>query len=175
MTMTDTVAPSDVHIEVRPLAGRIGAALAGVDTGTELGDETIAEIRNALLIHRVVFFRRQSLDYARQVAFAQRFGSLTLGHPTLSSPPDQPFLEEIDSAKGAPANQWHTDVTFVDRPPAFTFLHGVVIPPVGGDTIWANTVAAYESLPDELRALADTMRIVHTNVHDYAAPKNRAE
>jgi taurine dioxygenase len=93
----------------------------------------------------------------------------------LSSPPDQPFLEEIDSAKGAPANQWHTDVTFVDRPPAFTFLHGVVIPPVGGDTIWANTVAGYESLPDELKELAEKLRIVHTNVHDYAAPKSRAE
>jgi taurine dioxygenase len=117
----------------------------------------------------VVFFRRQSLDYARQVAFAQRFGSLTLGHPTLSSPADQPFLEEIDSAKGAPANQWHTDVTFVDRPPAFTFLHGVVIPPVGGDTIWANTVTGYESLPRDLQALADQLRIVHSNTHDYGA------
>jgi alpha-ketoglutarate-dependent sulfate ester dioxygenase len=175
MTVTDTVAPSDVHIEVRPLAGRIGAELAGVDTGTDLGDETIDEIRNALLIHRVVFLRHQTLDYARQVVLAQRFGSLTLGHPTLASPPGQPFLEEIDSAKGAPANQWHTDVTFVDRPPAFTFLHGLVIPPVGGDTIWANTVAGYEHLPAELRSLAETLRIVHSNLHDYAAPANRAE
>src|SRR5580658_301223 len=164
MTVTET--SPQVHIEIRPLAGRIG---------TELADETIAEIRNALLVHRVVFLRRQSLDYERQVAFARRFGSLTRGHPTLASPEDQPFLEEIDSAKGGPANQWHTDVTFVDRPPAFTFLHGVIIPPVGGDTIWANTVAGYESLPDELRELADKLRIVHTNVHDYAAPKSRAE
>ena len=177
MTTTDTApaAPAMVHIEIHPLAGRIGAELTGVDAGDELGDETIAEIRNALLVHRVVFLRRQHLDYAKQVAFARRFGPLTLGHPTLSSPPDQPFLEEIDSAKGAPANQWHTDVTFVDRPPAFTFLHGVVIPPVGGDTIWANTVAAYESLPDELRDLADRLRIVHTNVHDYGKPASRAE
>jgi taurine dioxygenase len=175
MTVTDTAASPQVHIEIRPLAGRIGAELAGVDAGTELADETIAEIRNALLVHRVVFLRRQHLDYESQVAFARRFGSLTLGHPTLSSPPDQPLLEEIDSAKGGPANQWHTDVTFVDRPPAFTFLHGVVIPPVGGDTIWANTVAGYESLPEELRELADKMRIVHTNVHDYAAPANRTE
>ena len=175
MTITDTVVSPQVHIEIRPLAGRIGAELAGVDAGTELADETIAEIRNALLVHRVVFLRRQHLDYESQVAFARRFGSLTLGHPTLSSPTDQPLLEEIDSAKGGPANQWHTDVTFVDRPPAFTFLHGVVIPPVGGDTIWANTVAGYESLPEELRDLADKMRIVHTNVHDYAAPANRTE
>jgi taurine dioxygenase len=175
MTAIDTAAPAQVHIEIRPLAGRIGAELAGVDAGSNLGDETIAEIRNALLVHRVVFLRQQHLDYVTQVAFARRFGPLTLGHPTLSSPPDQPFLEEIDSAKGAPANQWHTDVTFVDQPPAFTFLHGVVNPPVGGDTIWANTVAAYESLPDELRDLAHRLRIVHTNVHDYGKPANRAE
>jgi taurine dioxygenase len=174
MTATDT-GPSRVHIEIRPLAGRIGAELIGVDTGTALGDEIVAEIRQALLVHKVVFFRGQHLDYASQVAFAERFGTVTLGHPTLSSPRDQPLLEEIDSAKGAPANQWHTDVTFVDRPVAFTFLRGVVIPPVGGDTIWANTVAGYESLPEELRELADKLRIVHTNEHDYATPASRAE
>ena len=109
------------------------------------------------------------------MAFAERLGPLTLGHPTLSSPPEQPFLEEIDSAKGTRANHWHTDVTFVDRPPAFTLLHAVVIPPVGGDTLWANTVAAYESLPGELRDLADRLRIVHTNDYDYSAVFGRAE
>jgi taurine dioxygenase len=109
------------------------------------------------------------------VAFAKRLGPLTLGHPTLASPPDQPFLEEIDSRQGSRANHWHTDVTFVDRPPAFTFLHAVVIPPVGGDTIWANTVSAYQSPPQELRELADRLRIVHTNDYDNAAVAYRAE
>jgi alpha-ketoglutarate-dependent taurine dioxygenase len=122
-----------------------------------------------------VFFRDQDLDYERQVAFARRFGPLTLGHPTIPSPDSQPFLEEIDSAVAAPANRWHTDVTFCDRPPAFTFLHGVLMPDVGGDTIWANTVRAYKRLPKELRALADTLRIVHTNTHDYAKPTSREE
>ena len=87
----------------------------------------------------------------------------------------QPLLEEIDSHKGGRANHWHTDVTFVDRPPAFTLLHAVVIPPAGGDTIWANTVTAYQSLPAELRELADRLRIVHTNDHDYAAVYGRGE
>jgi taurine dioxygenase len=109
------------------------------------------------------------------VAFAGRLGPLTLGHPTLESPAGQPLLEEIDSHKGGRANHWHTDVTFVDRPPAFTLLHAVVIPPVGGDTIWANTVTAYASLPAELRDLADRLRIVHTNDHDYAAVYGRGE
>ena len=171
MTATD----ASVAIDVQPLTVRIGAEIVGVDTGEPQTDETIAHIRAALVKHKVVFFRDQHLDYERQVAFAQRFGELTLGHPTLPSPDDMPFLEEIDSHLGGPANQWHTDVTFCDRPPAFTFLHGVVIPPVGGDTIWANTVAGYETLPVELQDLADTLRIVHTNAHDYAQPLDRDE
>jgi alpha-ketoglutarate-dependent sulfate ester dioxygenase len=167
MTDTDTVSHRDVRLQILPLAGRIGAELAGVDIGTDLRHETVVEIRDALLTHRVVFLRDQRLDYAGLVTFAQRFGPLTLGHPTLGSPAGQPHLEEVDSKKGGPANQWHTDVTFVDRPPAFTFLYGVVIPPVGGDTIWANTVAGYASLPAELRELADKLRIVHSNAYDY--------
>ena len=172
--MTDTIATS-AKIGIRRLAGNIGAEITGVDSGTQLGDDTIAQVRQALLDHKVVFLRGQSLDYARQVAFAERLGPLTLGHPTLSSPPDQPLLEEIDSRQGTRANHWHTDVTFVDRPPAFTLLHAVVIPPVGGDTLWANTVTAYESLPAELRDLADRLRIVHTNDYDYAAVAHRSE
>lgn len=66
-------------------------------------------------------------------------------------------------------------MTFVDRPPAFTLLRAIVIPPVGGDTIWANTVTAYQGLPGELRDLADRLRIVHTNAHDFAAVYDRDE
>ena len=142
------------RVDVIPLAGHIGAEITGVDTGVPPSDDTVARIRRALLDHKVVFLRGQSLNYRRQVAFAERLGPLTLGHPTLASPPGQPLLEEIDSLKGGKVNYWHTDVTFVDRPPAFTLLHAVVIPPIGGDTIWANTVSAYQSLPAELRDLA---------------------
>ena len=171
--MTETLTKTGIGI--RRLAGTIGAEITGVDIGGPLSDDAVAQIRQALLEQKVVFLRGQRLNYGRQVAFAQRLGPLTLGHPTLESPPGQPLLEEIDSQKGGRANHWHTDVTFVDRPPAFTLLHAVVIPPVGGDTIWANTVTAYASLPAELRDLADRLRIVHTNAHDYAAVYGRGE
>jgi taurine dioxygenase len=174
MTVTDTLRTS-AAVDVRRLAGNIGAELRGADAAGPLSDETVGQVRAALLRHKVVFLRDQRLDYDAQVAFAERLGSLTLGHPTLASPPGQPFLEEIDSRTGGRANYWHTDVTFVDRPPAFTLLRAVVIPPVGGDTIWANTVAAYESLPPVLRDLADQLRIVHTNAYDYAATAGREE
>jgi taurine dioxygenase len=172
--MTDTIL-IPTRISVTRLAGNIGAQISGIDTGGPLADEDVAAIRHALLEHKVVFLRNQSLDYARQVTFAERLGPLTLGHPTLASPPEKPFLEEIDSRHGVRANHWHTDVTFVDRPPAFTLLHAVVIPPVGGDTIWANMATAYQSLPHELRDLADRLRIVHTNDYDYAAVTGRSE
>ena len=158
------------HVGVTQLAGNIGAEITGVDTGVPLSDGVIARIRQALLDHKVVFLRGQSLDYGKQVAFAERLGPLTLGHPTIASPPGQPYLEEIDSLRGGKVNYWHTDVTFVDRPPAFTLLHAVVIPPVGGDTLWANTVSAYQSLPPELRELTGLLRVVHTNEFDYARP-----
>jgi taurine dioxygenase len=174
-TLENSATPTQhaADLTLRRVAGSLGAEVIGVDAAHPT-DEAIAFVRQALLEHRVVFLRDQQLDYDSQVAFAQRFGPLTLGHPTIPSPDGQPLLEEIDSRKGGPANKWHTDVTFVDRPPAFTLLHGVIIPPVGGDTIWANTVAAYDALPTELQNL-DQLRIVHTNAHDYAVPASRAE
>lgn len=169
-----TVDRTTTRITVEPLAGEIGAEIRGVDAAAAT-DEEIAEVRLALLEHKVVFLRDQHLDYPGQVAFARRFGPLTLGHPTIASPTEQPHLEEIDSVLGARANYWHTDVTFVDRPPAITMLRAVVLPPVGGDTIWANTATAYASLPEELRDLAERLRIVHTNAHDYATVRARDE
>ena len=90
--MTDTISTS-ARIAITPLAGAIGAELSGADTGSPLSDDAVAQIRQALLDHKVVFLRDQHLSYATQVAFAERLGPLTLGHPTLSSPPEQPFLE----------------------------------------------------------------------------------
>jgi alpha-ketoglutarate-dependent sulfate ester dioxygenase len=161
--MTAGTSPVTRELTVTKVTGTIGAVVAGVDLAQPLGDDTVAAIRAALLANSVIFFRDQNLDYERQVAFASRLGSLTLGHPTIHSPADKPLMEEVDSAKGAPAADWHTDVTFLDQPVSFTCLRGVVIPEVGGDTVWANTVNAYATLTPELRELADTLRVIHTN------------
>jgi alpha-ketoglutarate-dependent sulfate ester dioxygenase len=151
---------------IRPITGRTGAELSGLDL-SDLSDDDVAFIRQALLEHRVVFFRGQALDAGGQIAFASRLGPLTRSHPTL--PPLTEDLEvlDLDTHSGNAANQWHTDVTFVERPPTFSVLRAVVIPETGGDTLWANTVAAYADLPDDLRTLADGLRAVHSNAHDY--------
>ncbi|WP_405008967.1 TauD/TfdA dioxygenase family protein [Kitasatospora sp. NBC_01539] len=164
MTITRT-APAEVA--VTPLSGNLGAEIGGVDAAEPLDDRTVERLRRALLEHKVIFLRGQLLDYDSQAAFARRFGDLTLGHPIYSAPEDRPEVREIDSRQGTRANHWHTDLTFVDRPPAIAFLHNKVTPPVGGDTMWANTVTAYQALPEPLRALADRLRIVHSNDSDY--------
>ncbi|MEU9250353.1 TauD/TfdA family dioxygenase [Streptomyces sp. NPDC048270] len=155
-------------VTVTKIGGRIGAELGNVRLGGDLPAETVAEIRAALLAHKVVFFRGQDhLDEAGHEAFAQLLGA-PVAHPTVPSA-DGRYALGIDSHHGARANQWHTDVTFVPAYPAFSILRAVTIPPYGGNTLWANTATAYAHLPEPLRALADGLRAVHSNEYDYAA------
>jgi alpha-ketoglutarate-dependent taurine dioxygenase len=154
-------------IAVQPLTCRIGAVLDGVDLADSLSDGAMIAIRDALLAHQVVFFRNQRLDATGQIAFARMLGPLTRAHPTLPASEGDPELFDLDSIAGASANHWHTDVTFVERPPTYSVLRSVIVPEVGGDTLWANTVAAYDDLRPDLRVLADSLRAVHTNGNDY--------
>lgn len=165
-------ATSNEPFQVRPIGGRIGAEVRGVTLSADLDDAAIGAINQALLRHKVLFFRGQShLDDAAQEAFAARFGE-TVAHPTVPSLAGSSRLLELDSKHGTRANSWHTDVTFVDAYPKISILRGVVIPPAGGDTVWANTAAAYDNLPPPLRALADALWALHSNAYDYAATRN---
>ncbi|GGD83862.1 TauD/TfdA dioxygenase family protein [Caballeronia grimmiae] len=165
-------AQSGEPFQIRPIGGLIGAEVRGVTLSAELDDAAIARINAALLEHKVLFFRGQShLDDAAQEAFAARFGE-TVAHPTVPSKEGTSRLLELDSKHGTRANSWHTDVTFVDAYPKISILRGVVIPPAGGDTVWANTAAAYTHLPQPLRELADSLWALHSNTYDYAATRN---
>lgn len=161
------------NLSVHKIGGRIGARIDGVRLGADLGADTVAGIRSALLEHKVVFFRGQEhLDDEAHIAFAEQLGSLTAAHPTVNTGSARVFT--LRANKGMAANSWHTDVTFVDRVPAISILRGVVIPDYGGTTNWANTVTAYESLPAPLRALVDNLWAVHSNDYDYAAESEDA-
>lgn len=165
----DIKASQSQSFEVKPIAGRIGAKIIGVDLSADLSDAVIQEIRQALVQYKVIFFRGQTLDADGQVAFARRFGEVTIAHPTVPSLPGHPEVLDLDYGRtAARANNWHTDVTFVDRPPLGSVLRAIEIPPAGGDTIWANSVTAYQDLPDHLRNLADRLWAVHSNAYDYA-------
>jgi taurine dioxygenase len=154
-------------LEVQQLGGRIGARIDGVRLSGDLGDEVVKQLRAAILRHKVVFLRGQGhLDDASHIAFAERLGTLTTAHPTVNTGSERIYT--LSANKGMAANSWHTDVTFVDRVPAFSILRGVTIPPYGGNTVWANTVDAYDRLPDALKALVENLWAVHTNAYDYA-------
>lgn len=154
------------QIDVVKIGGNIGARVDGVTLSGDLDSATLATINNALLAHKVIFFRGQDhLDDDGQLAFARSLGIPTIAHPTVTSRGDT--ILPIDSDYGR-ANSWHTDVTFVDRIPKASILRAVTLPTYGGSTTWANTVTAYENLPTSLKALADNLWAVHTNVTDYA-------
>ena len=154
------------QISVVKVGGNIGARIDGVTLSGDLDSATITAINDALLAHKVIFFRGQDhLDDEGQLAFARSLGVPTIAHPTVTSRGDT--ILPIDSDYGR-ANSWHTDVTFVDRVPKASILRAVALPEYGGSTIWANTVTAYAQLPEPLKVLVDKLWAVHTNVYDYS-------
>ncbi|MEU4314405.1 TauD/TfdA family dioxygenase [Nocardia sp. NPDC024068] len=169
MTTTESrpVAAADIYaaggLTVTKLGENIGALIEGVHATGDISADTAYAIRYALAAHKVIVFRGQHhLDDDEQYRFASALGTPTTTHPTLTSEDNRTLVIE-----GA-ANSWHTDVTFIDRPPKASILRAVDIPPYGGATTWASTVAAYEQLPASLKALADNLWAVHSNEYDYA-------
>jgi alpha-ketoglutarate-dependent sulfate ester dioxygenase len=157
------------HIGIRQAGGLIGAEVTGITAGGDIDPAAFAELRAALVKHKVVFLRdQQGVTDDDQLAFAELFGPATKPHPTVAG--DGNAVLPIDSARSK-ANSWHTDVTFVDRIPAVSVLRAITLPPYGGTTVWANTAAAYARLHPALKALVNGLRAVHTNLFDYAAER----
>jgi alpha-ketoglutarate-dependent sulfate ester dioxygenase len=164
---------ADAALDIRPTTPAIGAEIYGVRLSGDLPAETMTAIRDALLRHRVVFFRGQDhLDDAGHQAFARLLGPL-VAHPTLPVVAGTEAVLELDS-ENVRASRWHTDSTYAEAFPQFSVLRGVLIPPVGGDTMWANTAAAYATLPPALRGLADQLWALHSNGYDYGATNPNA-
>ena len=163
----DHAVETETAVQVVKLGTHIGARIEGVRLGGDLSAPAVEAIRAALNEHKVIFFRGQDhLTEDGQYAFAELLGTPTTPHPTVTSRGVRSLA--IDSETGR-ANSWHTDVTFVDRVPKASILRAVTLPSYGGSTTWASTVAAYNSLPDPLKRLAEGLRAVHTNAYDYAA------
>lgn len=158
-----------MSLSIHKITAHIGARVTGVDPADDLPDATIAGLRAALTEHKALVLDAPGLDAAGQERFAARFGPLTAAHPTVPGG-ETPQVLDVDGEINK-ANEWHTDVTFVVNPPAISTLRSIVVPPYGGETLIANSAAAYASLPDRLRAWAETLWAVHTNVYDYAEPR----
>jgi taurine dioxygenase len=142
------------RIEVKPIAGALGAEIAGVDLG-RLDDATFKEIEAAWLEHLVVFFRRQSITPQQQIAFARRFGEIH-HHPFMKGMDEHPDILEIVKEEGdtkAFGEVWHTDQMFNPKPAKATMLYAKETPDAGGDTLFANMYLAYATLSEPMKAM----------------------
>jgi len=147
------------RIEVKPIAGALGAEIAGVDLG-EIDQETFAEIHAAWLQHLVVFFRNQSITPPQQIAFAKRFGEIH-HHPFMQGMQTHPDILEIIKEEGdskAFGEVWHTDQMFNPKPAKATILYAKETPDAGGDTLFTNMYLAYETLSEPMKGLIQDLR-----------------
>jgi taurine dioxygenase len=160
------------RVDVRPIAGALGAEILGVNIADDLDDPTIAEIRDALNQYCVVFFRDQELDAERHKAFARRFGDIFI-HPNYQGVGDDDEVVMVRREPGDPhivGEEWHADTTMVAAPPMGAILYAIEVPPYGGDTCFANQYLAYETLSDGMKRMLAGLRAVHTD-RKVAGPK----
>lgn len=155
-------APSATGLEFQRLEPTIGARVHGIDLARATDDQ-VRELRAALAEYKVLFFSGQhDLHPDSQIALGRRLGEVTESHPVVPGVDENhPEIYELDSNTGGFADIWHTDVTFVRRPPLGSILRAVVLPPTGGDTQWADLELAYDSLSEPVRRLADQLVAVH--------------
>ena len=153
------------RIDVRPIAGAIGAEISGVDLGKELDEDTVAAVRRAWLDHCVIFFRDQDLPPARFLTFARRFGNV-IEYPFIKGLEEFPEIIPVVKLEHEKTNFggiWHSDTSYLEEPPMGTMLIAREVPPAGGDTMFANTYLAYEALSDGMKRMLDGLVAINTS------------
>ncbi len=153
------------HIEVRPIAGALGAEIHGVDMARDLDDEVAGEVRQAFLDHLVIFLRDQSVTPQQQLAFARKFGE-PMEYPQLKGLPECSFVTpvvKLEHERNNFGGIWHSDTTYLDIPPMGSMLLAKETPPAGGDTMFANQYLAYEALSEGLKKALDGLIGVSTS------------
>ena len=160
------------HVTVSPVAGACGAVVGGVDLSTDLDDAVVAEIRRAVLDHKVVFFRGQELSADQQVRFSRRFGPYSpvpFIEPLAEHPEVIAVVREASEAQGYTfGSLWHSDFSFLPEPPFASILYALEVPPAGGDTIWANQELAYTGLSSGMRSMLEGLTGIHSAVNAYS-------
>lgn len=165
------------QLTLERLGPSFGAHVLGLDL-RHLTDEEVLAIRVALVEHKVLFFRGQDLTDADQIKLGRRLGEVTAGHPVARSEAvDHPEIYDIDSTdpEFSFSDVWHTDVTFMEKPPLGSILRAVQLPAYGGDTSWADSQRAYESLSEPVRRLVDGLTAVHDGQQEWGAYLRRRE
>lgn len=168
------------NLTVRRLGGSLGAEITGVRLAGDMAESQVTQLRRALLANKVIFVRDQGhLDDDGHLAFAKLLGPLAGANPLVNEAPDKqkrlvelragPSVDRATSFSSYSA-VWHTDVSFIDRPPSISILRALTIPSFGGDTLWANTVQAYAAMSSAFKTLVRTLVACHTS--NYKTPED---
>ena len=164
MTAGSPLRPSS-EIRVNPIAGALGAEVQGVDLGRPLGTVTVAALRRALLDHLVLFFRDQELTPEALLAAARQFGT-PVEYPFVEGIEGHPEVIEVAKLEHERVNFggiWHSDTTYLARPPMGTLLLAREVPATGGDTLFANMYLACETLSERLRAMLAGLTAINSS------------
>ncbi len=149
--------------KVEAITPVIGASISGISLNQDLKSDTVEKIYNALIKYQVIFFREQDLTPESHLKLAKRFGDIDPGHPVY--PHVEGFqsivLLKNDESIRPDTNDWHKDLTFKSNPPFASILHGVNVPKIGGDTIWASMSAVYDSLTDGWKEDLEGLEAIH--------------
>ncbi|MDK2635790.1 taurine dioxygenase [Pantoea stewartii subsp. indologenes] len=161
-------------LAITPLGPFIGAQVGNLDVSRPLSDAQFEQLYHALLRHQVLFLRDQAITPEQHRALAIRFGDLHI-HPVY---PHAPGVEEIivlDTHQDNPPDNdnWHTDVTFIQTPPAVALLASKVLPEAGGDTLWTSGIAAYEALSAPFKTLLSELYAEHDFTKSFPEYKHR--
>jgi taurine dioxygenase len=152
-------------LEVRPIAGALGAEIHGINLAGDLDDNTVAAIRQAWLRHCVIFFRDQDIPPARFLQLARRFGKV-IEYPFIKGLEGFPEIIPVMKLEHEKVNfggMWHSDTAYLEEPPMGTMLVAREVPPYGGDTMFASMYLAYETLSDGMKRLLDGLIGVNTS------------
>ena len=154
------------------LTPALGAEVQGLDLAKPLSTAEQTQLSEALVEHQVLFFRNQAIQPIQQRDLARCFGDLHI-HPIYPKTPQAPEVLILDNHVTDVTDNaiWHTDVTFIQTPPAVCILSSKIIPEVGGDTLWSSGFAAWEALSPRLQSLLEGLTATHDFVHSF--PQDR--
>jgi taurine dioxygenase len=163
--------PETSSLSIRPLGPVLGAEISGIDLRQPLSQFDLTALKAAFLKHKVLFFRDQDLSYDEHKRFGRLFGELE-GHPVTATVSNHPEILHIEAADGLkvteailpiarPANKWHTDVTFREKPSLAGILRARKLPAIGGDTLFADTASIYADLPPDVKERIETLDAEH--------------
>ena len=152
-------------MQVKRIAGALGAEVSGLDLARPLTDGQAAALRAAWLEHLVLFFRDQPLMPAQYMAFARRIGQ-PVEYPFVKGIEGYPEIIEVKKLEHETVNFggiWHSDTAYLEEPPMASMLLAREVPPYGGDTLFANMYLAYETLSEGMRHMLDPLTAINSS------------